>query len=158
MSTNRYILPLFLVLLWATSLRAQKPTAAGVFDRPTVETGDSIGLRVVVSGTAAKPDRVDFGNWSAFLTDEQVVRRSNWQQSGGKWVSDYTLIVFDSVNQMVPPLAIRLLSGDSVLTNPMQLAVMPVRVSGDLAEMAPIFCDTCTRGIGVGLVGVVFGQ
>ncbi len=92
-----------------------------------------------MSGTSAKPDRVDFGNWAAFLPDEaQVLTRGDWQQSGGKWVRNYTLIIFDSVNQIVPPLAVHLLSGDSVLTNPMQLAVMPVRVSGDLSELAPI--------------------
>ncbi len=134
----KHILTTLTIIAVSTFAQAQNPTAAGVFTRPTVETGDSIGLRIVVSGTSAKPDRVDFGNWAAFLPDEQVLRRGDWQQSGGKWVSDYTLVIFDSVNQMVPPLAVRLLSGDSVRTNPMQLAVMPVRVSGGLSELAAI--------------------
>lgn len=124
--------------LWSRALVAQNATAAGVFDRPSVETGDTIGLRILVSGTAAKPDRVDFSAWGAFLPEENILRRSGWQQSGGKWVSNYTLIVFDSVNQEVPPLAVRLLSGDSAMTNPMQLIVMPVRVSGDLDELETI--------------------
>ena len=134
-----YILPLILALqLGGGIAAAQNATAAGVFDRPSAEIGDTIGLRIVVSGTAAKPDRVDFSAWHAFLPEENVLRRSNWEQSGGKWVSNYTLIVFDSVNQEVPPLAIRLLSGDSAMTNPIQMVVMPVRVSGDLAELATI--------------------
>jgi hypothetical protein len=135
---HKYCTLILFALLFGHTLQAQNATAAGVFDRPAVEAGDTFGLRILVSNTAAKPDRVDFSAWRDFLPEDNILRRTTWQRSGDKWISNYTLIIFDSINQELPPLAVRLLSGDAILTNPMSLMVTPTRVSGDLTELAPI--------------------
>ena len=135
---HKYSTLILFALLFGHTLQAQNATAAGVFDRPAVEAGDTFGLRILVSNTAAKPDRVDFSAWHDFLPEDNILRRTTWQRSGDKWIINYTLIVFDSVNQELPPLSVRLLSGDAVLTNPMSLIVTPTRVSGELSELAPI--------------------
>lgn len=123
--------------IW-TTITAQAPSAAGVFDRQPVAAGDTFVLRVLVSGTEAKPDRVNFAPWSGWIPRENILRQSGWQKNGAQWVSNYTLIAFDSVHTELPPLPILLLSGVQVPTQPMSFTVVPADVTADVAAMAPI--------------------
>lgn len=116
----------------------QHPVAAGVFDRNDIETGDTFVLRILVSGTEARPDRADFSPWSRWIPAENVLRSGQWTRSGAQWINNYTLIVFDSFHTTLPPLPVRLLSGDSAMTNPVQLAVRATSAPDNPADMDPI--------------------
>lgn len=119
-------------------LLGQNPTAAGVFDRTNIETGDTFSLRILVSGTQARPDRVDFAAWSNWISEENVLRRTGWEHSGQQWITNCTLIAFDSFSTTLPPLAVRLVSGDSAMTNPMPLTVTATASPDSPAGMDPI--------------------
>ncbi len=108
-------------------------SASAILNRPVVETGDTFTLRVLVGGTQVEPKKVDFAAWYATsFSPENVLSQSAWSRSGGRWVQEFTLITFDSATLRLPPLTVRLHLRDSVLTNPLELAVRPTSAKADV--------------------------
>ncbi len=132
-NTTRW-LPLLLLCfcLFPFSGYAQT-SASAILARPVVETGDTFTLRVLVGGTNVEPKKVDFAAWyAASFPPENVLSQSAWSRSGGRWVREFTLITFDSAILRLPPLTVHLHLNDSVLTNPLELAVRPTSAEADV--------------------------
>lgn len=132
---------LFLLLtnpFWGLKNTVAQTSATAIFSKKTVETGDTFNLRILISGSPAVPEKVDFATWKTFLPNENILKESTWAHTGNNWAKDFTLISFDSADLKLPPLTIRLRLNDSVKTNPLELRVFPTPASGDLSEMADI--------------------
>ena len=125
------------LLFYCSALTAQVNVAV-VFDRAQIETGDTFVMRVVVSGTNAKPDRIDFSAWKDILPNENILRRSTWEKSAGRWTSQYTLIVFDAVDQEMPPLTVLSLAGEQASSNPVKLKVSATPAPNAIEKMEPV--------------------
>lgn len=113
-------------------------SARVVFDRNEVETGDTFILRVLVTGVSAKPGKVDFSPWRELLPPDNILSQSAWTRSGGRWLSQFTLITFDSATLQLPPLKIRVNGGDSMLSNPLELKVKPTKATSDVNDSETI--------------------
>ena len=130
-----YFRLMLLVCCWLPvfSGYAQETSASAILARSVVETGDTFTLRVLVGGTNVEPKKVDFAAWyAASFSPENVLSQSAWSRSGGRWVREFTLITFDSATLRLPPLTVRLHLSDSVLTNPLELAVRPTSAKADV--------------------------
>jgi hypothetical protein len=125
-------------LLLCISLLTAQVNVAVVFDRQNIETGDTFTMRVLVTGTNAKPDRIDLSAWSAVLPTENVLRRSAWTHTADKWVSEYTLLIFDAFEGELPPLGVLSLSGEKALSNPVAIKVTSTPSPDDLEKMEPV--------------------
>lgn len=125
------------LLLYCSILTAQVNVAV-VFDRASIETGDTFVMKVIVSGTNAKPDRVDFSAWKDVLPNENILRRSAWEKSAGRWTSQYTLIFFDALDQELPPLTVLSLAGEPAQSSPVALKVTATPAPNDIEKMEPI--------------------
>lgn len=102
-----------------------------------IEPGDTAVLSIMVSGVPAQPEGVDFGPWEVFVPKENVLSRSGWTRSGSVWVYKSVITAFDSAIVQLPPLRVRLKSGNVLETNSIQWQVVPKPVSADVASMAP---------------------
>ena len=78
---------LFINLLFAFGASAQG-SANAVLDKTVVETGDTFVLRVMVTGARTEPGKMDFSAWRNLLPADNVLSRSGWSRSGGRWVSE----------------------------------------------------------------------
>lgn len=125
---------LLLICLYGAMGAAAQGSAHAVFDKATVETGDTFVLRVMVSGINAEPGKVDFSAWKELLPAENVLSRSGWSRVGGRWVSQYTLIAFDSASLILPPLRIPQRAGDSLRSNPLELQVKPTYATAEVDD------------------------
>ena len=126
-----------LLLLPALQGNAQ-PDASAAFDSGYVETGNPFALHLSVPEHYGQPDGADFSTWKAQFPSENILSRTGWKRQGGRWVSDYTLIAFDSAQLALPPLRIGLPSGDTLMTNALELQVLPTPAPGDPAQMLGI--------------------
>ena len=93
-------------LLLAAPAWAQ-PKAIASFQPERIETGDTTGLLILVSGLAVAPKDVDFSPWSAMMSASNIIGRSEWRKSGAQWMRRFTLIAFDSATLELPPLKVR---------------------------------------------------
>ncbi len=128
---------LFICLQFAISAAAQS-SANAVFDKTSVETGDTFVLRVTLTGVRTEPGKVDFSPWRDLLPADNILSRSGWSRSSGRWVSQYTLIAFDSAGLQLPPLKIFLHTGDTLRTNALALTVKPTYATADVSEAETI--------------------
>ncbi|HRI62147.1 MAG TPA: BatD family protein [Saprospiraceae bacterium] len=128
---------LFICLQFAIGAAAQS-SANAVFDRTVVETGDTFVLRVAVTGARTEPGKVDFSPWRDLLPADNILSRSGWSRTGGRWVSQYTLIAFDSASLQLPPLKIVLHLGDTLRSNALALTVKPTYATADVSEAETI--------------------
>ncbi len=113
-------------------------TANAAFDPARVETGDTFSLRVLVANAKVAPKRVDFAAWKPQLSAKNILTQSDWTRSGTQWVQHFTLIAFDSAVWQLAPLTVHLHLGDTIQTNPLELAVAPTPASAELADMDTI--------------------
>ena len=113
-------------------------SARAVFDRNVVETGDTFVLRVLVTGVSAKPGKVDFSPWRELLPADNILSKSDWTRTGGRWLSQFTLIAFDSAGLALPPLKIALKAGDTLRSNPLELTVKPTYATPDVGDAETI--------------------
>lgn len=127
----------FIFLNYALSVAAQS-SANAVFDRTAIEAGDTFVLRVMVGGVSAKPGKVDFSPWRDLLPADNILSKSDWTRTGGRWVSQFTWIAFDSAGLELPPLNIVLKAGDTLRSNPLKLTVKPTYTTADLEEAEDI--------------------
>jgi hypothetical protein len=123
-------------LICSLNIGAQNGANA-VFDRNTVETGDTFILRVIVAARK-EPGKVDFSPWRDLLPADNILSQSGWSRSSGKWVCRFTLIAFDSARLELPPLKVPLKVGDSVPTNPLVLTVKPTPAIADVSKAEAI--------------------
>ncbi len=126
-----------LVTFQGAQMAAQANATASI-EMERVETGDTFRLRILVSGTSVQPGQVDFGPWAADLPAKNILAHSGWHKSGPQWVQNFTLIAFDSATLDLPPLSVRLHLGETALTNPLRLQVVPTAAKADVNTMAPI--------------------
>lgn len=117
---------------------AAQTSASAIFDRNTVETGDTFVLRVLVAGVNAQPGTVDFSSWRELLPPENILSQTGWTRSGNRWMCQFTLIAFDSALLQLPPLKVPLRLGDTLRSNPLALTVRPTYATADLNEAEPI--------------------
>jgi hypothetical protein len=118
-------LPALLFFFAFASRVLAQGSANAVFDRNAVETGDTFVLRVMVAGVNAQPGKVDFSPWGALLPAGNILSRVDWARNGGRWVSQYTFIAFDSAGLELPPLKVPVRAGETLETNTLQLTVKP---------------------------------
>ncbi|GAB4487054.1 MAG: hypothetical protein OHK0019_01560 [Saprospiraceae bacterium] len=129
---------IFFIFLFYTLRVAAQGSANAVFDRNAVETGDTFVLRVMVTGVSAKPGKVDFSPWRDLLPADNILSKSDWTRTGGRWVSQFTWIAFDSAGLELPPLKIVLKAGDTLRSNPLNLTVKPTYATANLEEAEDI--------------------
>ncbi len=128
---------LALLLFCSLGIAAQGSVNA-VFDKNTVETGDTFVLRVMVANATAEPGKVDFSTWKELLPEENILSQSRWSRTGGRWVKQFTLIAFDSARLELPPLKVFLRSGEAVASNPLEITVKPTYATADVNVAEPI--------------------
>ena len=124
-------------LAFSASLSAQA-VANAVLEKSTVETGDTFTLRVLLNNVRAEPLKVDFAAWKSFLPSENILAESPWSRIGNRWQRHYTLVAFDSARQELPPLIVRMRTGDTLLTNPVELSVRPTLAGKDISDAEDI--------------------
>lgn len=117
----------------AVGLAAQR-SANAVLDRNKVETGDTFSLRILVNGSVAAPQKVDFSSWKEVLPAENIRVTSDWTQVGKRWQRQYTLVAFDSAQLVLPPVLVQIRPGDTMLTNPVEISVWPTRTGSDVSD------------------------
>ena len=129
---------LFLLCLYFTFDAVAQGNANAVFDKAVVETGDTFVLRVMVTGVRSEPGKVDFSSWRDLLPPENILSRSGWTRTGGRWVSQYTFIAFDSAGLQLPPLKILMPPRDTLRSNPLELTVKPTYATSDVSKAETI--------------------
>lgn len=123
---------LFSSILWA------QPTVIASLQPERIETGDTTTLLILVSGLNSAPMEIDFNVWASVFPTANILHRSAWRRSGNQWMRRFTLIAFDSANLELPPLKVRLASGNSLETNKLRLTVFPTPGGREITDMAKI--------------------
>ena len=91
-------------------------------------------MRVLLNGVRAEPLKVDFKSWYPFLSPENILSESPWSRAGNRWQRQYTLVAFDSAQLELPPLTIRMRTGDTLLTNPVEISVRPTPTGKEVSD------------------------
>ncbi len=123
--------------LLASSLTAQ-PKAFVSLQPARIETGDTTGLIILVSGLNTEPKEIDFSPWASILPPTNIIAHTDWNRSGALWTRRFTLIAFDSATLVLPPLKVRVAVGNPLETNELTLTVFPTRSGKSITEMAKI--------------------
>lgn len=124
--------------LLSTVFLAAQPKAFASLQPDRIETGDTSGLILLVSGLNTAPGEVDFSPWSEVMPLANIIGRTEWRRSGAQWTRRFTLIAFDSANLQLPPLKVRISTGEPLLTNALTLLVFPTRAGREISDMARI--------------------
>lgn len=135
---GRRLLPALFLCFLANAYLSAQPKAFASLQPDRIETGDTTGLLLLVSGLNAAPGEVDFSSWTGVLPVENIIGRTEWRRSGAQWTRRFTLIAFDSASIQLPPLKIRLGSGEPMLTNELNLQVFATRAGREISDMARI--------------------
>jgi hypothetical protein len=115
-----------------------QPKAFASLQPERIETGDTTGLLILISGLNTTPKEVDFSPWASVFSANNIIGRSEWRRSGTQWTRRFTLIAFDSATLELPPLMVRLSSGKPLETNELKLSVFPTRGGREITDMAKI--------------------
>ncbi len=115
-----------------------QPKAIASLRPERIETGDTTGLLILVSGLNAAPKDIDFSPWASIFPVSNIIGRSEWHKSGAQWTRRFTLIAFDSATLELPPLFVRVAAGKPLETNALILTVFPTRAGREITEMAAI--------------------
>ena len=129
---------LLAAFLFATCSLSAQPKAIASLQPERIETGDTTGLLILVSGLNTEPKEVDFSPWNAVFPISNIIRRSDWRRSGTQWTRRFTLIAFDSASLELPPLNVRVASGKPLETNELTLTVFPTRAGSEITDLAKI--------------------
>jgi hypothetical protein len=124
-------------ILETNDLCAQPKAIASLWPE-RIETGDTTGLLILVSGLNAEPKDIDFSPWASIFPISNVIGRSEWHKSGAQWTQRFTLIAFDSATLELPPLYVRVAAGKPLETNALTMTVFPTRVGREITDMATI--------------------
>lgn len=136
MTSKFHITAACIALIWQTGQAQISATAS--LAAPQIETGDTFLLRLQVTGTSVKPEKVDFSAWQAVLPPENILSERGWKKSREGWVDTFTLIAFDSARLALPPLAVKLHLSEVVKTNNLELLVMPTAAPPQVSAADPI--------------------
>lgn len=126
-----------LTLLGGLSLSAQTEALA-TFDSGYVETGNPFVLHLSIPGQYGQPEGVDWSPWDSLLPAQNQLRQSGWSLQKDRWVNDISYITFDSAQLELPPLRIRLAGSGELVTNSLQLRVLPTPSPDELAGIRDI--------------------
>jgi len=132
---TRLLLATFLL---ATFHLSAQPKAFASLQPERIETGDTTGLLILVSGLNTEPKEVDFSPWASVFPATNIIGKSNWRRSGTQWTRRFTLIAFDSATLNLPPLNVRVATGKPLETNELTLTVFPTRAGREITDMAKI--------------------
>jgi hypothetical protein len=124
--------------LLADGYLSAQPSAIASLRPERIETGDTTGLLILVSGLNAAPKDVDFSPWASTFPVSNIIGRSEWHRSGAQWIRRFTLIAFDSATLELPPLYVRVAAGKPLETNALTLTVFPTRAGREITDMATI--------------------
>lgn len=124
----------FVICLALSAGLSAQAVANAVLNQTTVETGDTFNLRILLHSAPAEPLKVDFSAWAPFITTQNIVSESKWSRTGSRWQRQYTLIVFDSAQLLLPSLQVLLRSGQKVPTNPVELIVKPTPAGTEVSD------------------------
>ena len=112
--------------------------AVAAFDSGYVETGNPFVLHLMVPQQYGAPESVDFSSWDTLAAAPSILGQSGWQAKGNQLANDVSLLVFDSAQLSLPPLAVVFPGGDTLYTNSLELKVLPTPSPDDLADMLDI--------------------
>lgn len=112
--------------------------AIAVFDSGFVETGNPFMLHLAVPVQYGQPAAIDFAPWDSLIPAENRLRQTGWKKQTGQWTSDLTLILFDSMDLLLPPLPLISAGGDTLRTNALELQVIQTPSPDDPADMLDI--------------------
>lgn len=122
----------------ASSALSAQPKAIASLQPERIETGDTTGLLILISGLNTSPKEVDFSAWTPIFSASNIIGKSEWRRSGTQWMRRYTLIAFDSATLELPPLKVRVATGNPLETNGLTLTVFPTRAGREITDMAKI--------------------
>lgn len=155
---------LLAICLFTAFQSTAQPKAVASLQPERIETGDTTGLLIFISGLNTAPKDVDFSPWAAVFSPNNIIGRSEWRRSGTQWTRRFTLIAFDSATLELPPLLVRLSSGKPLETNELKLVVFPTRGGREITDMAKIrdirrepesWMDYWAWAAGVLVIGVI---
>lgn len=109
-------------------------------DSTRVETGNALRLHLSYPSHLGKPsDSLTFDAWSEVLPAENILEQSEWTTTNdGAFSKRLTVLFFDEDTLKLPSLPVRLRNGKTLLSNELELMVMPTPSPDDLNDMAPI--------------------
>lgn len=137
MSMNRWYL--LAGILLATVATAGAQVAAQVWaDSNRVETGNPYLLHFSIPTDSGMPDTVHFDAWQDALPEENVLQMSGWHKEANRLLNDVTVIFFEADTLSLSPLPIRLINGDTALTNPLEITVYATPSGEEINDLKPI--------------------
>lgn len=108
-------------------------------DSNYAETGNPFVIHLAVPQSAGKPGQVDFSVWEESLPEQNILQQTEWAADGQQFIKDLTVVFFDADSLSLPPLPIRLNGqSDPVMTNSLQIVVLPTPSPDDLVDMSDI--------------------
>lgn len=129
---------LLVICLFVAFQSFAQPKAIASLQPERIETGDTTGLLIFISGLNTTPKEVDFSPWASIFPATNIIGRTEWRRSGAQWMRRFTLIAFDSATLELPPLNVRLAAGKPLETNELELEVYPTRGGREITDMAKI--------------------
>lgn len=130
---NRAWVLLLLPILLPSKIEAQAELKA---DSNHVETGNPLGLQLLIPANLGKPDSIRFEAWESILPAQNIVNQTEWVPEGQKLSKRLTVLFFDEDTVQIPALPIVSRNGDTVYSNPLQLIVTATPSPDDLNDMA----------------------
>lgn len=134
---KKYCFPIFYFLIALANASAQSDARAEL-DSNHVETGNPFVVHLSVPKSLGQPRDIDFSAWENLVPPQNILRQTEWNSEGQFFTKNLTIIFFDEDSLTLPPLPILLNGGETALTNPLEIAVLPTPSPNDLIDMAPI--------------------
>lgn len=125
------------VLFGILSAKAQTDARAEL-DSNYAETGNPFVVHLSVPQNAGKPGQIDFSAWDSAVPQQNILQQTEWTPRGTSFSKDLTLVFFDADTLRLPPLPIHLNGKGTVMTNPLEIAILPTPAPDDLVDMTGI--------------------
>lgn len=133
----KYCLPVLLVVFTLSGVHAQIGAFAEV-DSNYAETGNPFIVHLKVVATSGKPQQTDYSTWRSVVPQENILKQTDWVSTGTAFTSDLTLVFFDEDTLTLPPLGIRMDNSAVLVTNTLEIVVIPTPSPDDLVDMSDI--------------------
>lgn len=128
-----FILP---VIIFFNTTAAAAQTAQLSSDSNLVETGSRFVLHLAVREKPA--EKPDVSGWQDVIPEENRLRESAWTNENGFYKKDITVIFFEEDSLTIPPVRIPLSSGDTAVTNTLDIQILATPAPDEIQDMAPI--------------------
>lgn len=127
-----FVLPL--AFFFAPTAAAQSAQLSS--DSNLVETGSRFVLHLSVKEKPA--GKADFTEWSSIIPEDNRLSEGDWTTANGFSRKDITVIFFEEDSMTIPPVRIPLSSGDTAVTNSLDIQVIATPSPDEIQDMAPI--------------------